>query len=66
MYLVLKIRKAALAKGDALAHASSKYASAEELHDFGELPGLVCQCAVPYVTLPTTWSLVLPVEDELR
>ncbi|KDR83609.1 hypothetical protein GALMADRAFT_56472 [Galerina marginata CBS 339.88] len=35
-------------------------ASAEPLHDFGELPGLVY--AVPYVKLPTTWGFVL--EDE--
>ncbi|PFH52840.1 hypothetical protein AMATHDRAFT_56340 [Amanita thiersii Skay4041] len=31
--------------------------SAENLHDFGELPGLVY--AVPYVNLPTTWAFVL-------
>ncbi|KAK0453491.1 acyl-CoA N-acyltransferase [Armillaria borealis] len=31
--------------------------SAEHLHDFGELPGLVY--AVPYVKLPTTWGFVL-------
>ncbi|KAF8195738.1 acyl-CoA N-acyltransferase [Mycena galopus ATCC 62051] len=31
--------------------------SAETLHDFGELPGLVY--AVPYVHLPTTWAFVL-------
>ncbi|KAJ7180243.1 acyl-CoA N-acyltransferase [Mycena crocata] len=31
--------------------------SAESLHDFGELPGLVY--AVPYVKLPTTWAFVL-------
>lgn len=34
--------------------------SAEHLHDFPELPGLVY--AVPYVNLPTTWGFVL--EDE--
>ncbi|CAA7267748.1 unnamed protein product [Cyclocybe aegerita] len=34
--------------------------SAEPLHDFGELPGLVY--AVPYVKLPTTWGFVL--EDD--
>ncbi|KAJ7684038.1 acyl-CoA N-acyltransferase [Mycena rosella] len=32
-------------------------ASAESLHDHGELPGLVY--AVPYVKLPTTWAFVL-------
>ncbi|KAH9482378.1 Metal homeostatis protein BSD2 [Psilocybe cubensis] len=31
--------------------------TAEHLHDFGELPGLVY--AVPYVKLPTTWGFVL-------
>ncbi len=31
--------------------------SSEDLHDFGELPGLVY--AVPYVKLPTTWAFVL-------
>ncbi|KAJ7765009.1 acyl-CoA N-acyltransferase [Mycena maculata] len=31
--------------------------SAESLHDFGELPGLVY--AVPYVKLPATWAFVL-------
>ncbi|KAJ3500993.1 hypothetical protein NLJ89_g9541 [Agrocybe chaxingu] len=35
--------------------------SAEPLHDFGELPGLVY--AVPYVKLPTTWGFVL--EDDV-
>jgi ribosomal protein S18 acetylase RimI-like enzyme len=34
--------------------------SAEHLHDYPELPGLVY--AVPYVNLPTTWGFVL--EDE--
>lgn len=34
--------------------------SAEHLHDFPELPGLVY--AVPYVKLPTTWGFVM-VED---
>jgi len=32
-------------------------ASAEHLHDYGELPGLVY--AVPYVKLPTTWGFVM-------
>ncbi|KAJ7507956.1 acyl-CoA N-acyltransferase [Mycena galericulata] len=36
--------------------------SAESLHDFGELPGLVY--AVPYVKLPTTWAFVMV--DESR
>ncbi|PPQ83277.1 hypothetical protein CVT25_004016 [Psilocybe cyanescens] len=31
--------------------------TAEHLHEFGELPGLVY--AVPYVKLPTTWGFVL-------
>jgi len=62
--MVLKIRKAA--KGDTAALSriclltANVGTSAEELHDFGELPGLVY--AVPYVTLPTTWGFVL--EDE--
>jgi len=34
--------------------------SSEDLHDFGELPGLVY--AVPYVKLPTAWAFVL--EDD--
>lgn len=34
--------------------------SAEQLHDYGELPGLIF--AVPYVHLPKTWGFVL--EDE--
>lgn len=37
--------------------------SAEALHDFGELPGLVF--SVPYVKLPTTWGFVLE-EDESK
>lgn len=32
-------------------------ASAEHLHDYGELPGLTY--AVPYVKLPTTWGFVM-------
>ncbi|KJA30158.1 hypothetical protein HYPSUDRAFT_60996 [Hypholoma sublateritium FD-334 SS-4] len=36
--------------------------SSADLHDFGELPGLVY--AVPYVKLPTTWAFVL--EDDAR
>ncbi|KAF8974443.1 acyl-CoA N-acyltransferase [Flammula alnicola] len=35
--------------------------SAEALHDFGELPGLVY--SVPYVKLPTTWAFILEEED---
>ena len=35
--------------------------SAEYLHDFGELPGLVY--AVPYVKLPTTWGFVMEEES---
>ncbi|KAJ7748492.1 acyl-CoA N-acyltransferase [Mycena maculata] len=35
--------------------------SAEHLHDFPELPGLVW--AVPYITLPTTWGFVMVEED---
>lgn len=31
--------------------------SAESLHDYGELPGLVF--SVPYVKLPTTWAFVM-------
>lgn len=36
--------------------------SAEALHDYGELPGLVY--AVPYVKLPTTWGFVLVDRDD--
>lgn len=36
--------------------------SAESLHDFGELPGLVY--AVPYVKLPTTWAFVMVDESK--
>jgi ribosomal protein S18 acetylase RimI-like enzyme len=36
--------------------------SAEDLHEFGELPGLVF--SVPYVKLPTTWAFVLVDEDK--
>ncbi|KAJ3802025.1 acyl-CoA N-acyltransferase [Lentinula aff. detonsa] len=36
--------------------------TAEALHDYGELPGLVY--AVPYVKLPTTWGYVMV--DDLR
>ncbi|KAJ3819409.1 acyl-CoA N-acyltransferase [Lentinula raphanica] len=36
--------------------------TAEALHDFGELPGLVY--AVPYVKVPTTWGFVMV--DDLR
>jgi len=32
-------------------------ASAEHLHDYGELPGLIY--AIPYVKLPTTWGFVM-------
>ncbi|KAK7064705.1 hypothetical protein R3P38DRAFT_2826048 [Favolaschia claudopus] len=35
--------------------------SAEHLHDFPELPGLVW--AVPYVTLPSTWGFVMEEES---
>lgn len=62
--MVPKIRKAV--KGDTLALSriclltANGGTSAEELHDFGELPGIVY--AVPYVKLPTTWGFVL--EDE--
>ncbi|KAJ7609670.1 acyl-CoA N-acyltransferase [Mycena rosella] len=35
--------------------------SAEHLHDFPELPGLVW--AVPYVQLPTTWGFVMEEES---
>ncbi|KAK7470496.1 hypothetical protein VKT23_001922 [Stygiomarasmius scandens] len=36
--------------------------TAESLHDYGELPGLVY--AVPYVKLPTTWGFVLVDESK--
>ncbi|ESK94392.1 gcn5-related n-acetyltransferase [Moniliophthora roreri MCA 2997] len=36
--------------------------SAESLHDFKELPGLIF--AIPYVKLPTTWAFVLVDESK--
>ncbi|KAF8165219.1 acyl-CoA N-acyltransferase [Crassisporium funariophilum] len=60
----LKIRKANEADAPALSRicllTGDAGASAEHLHEFGELPGLVY--AVPYVKSPTTWGFVL--EDE--
>ena len=62
--MVLKIRKAAKDDAPVLSRicllTANAGSSAEERHDFSELPGLVY--AVPYVTLPTTWGFVL--EDE--
>ncbi|KAF9008943.1 acyl-CoA N-acyltransferase [Cyathus striatus] len=61
----LTIRKAVESDEAALSHiclvTADAGASAQHLHDFGELPGLVY--AVPYVRLPTTWGFVL-VEDD--
>ncbi|KAJ6515749.1 acyl-CoA N-acyltransferase [Mycena sanguinolenta] len=55
------IRKATIADTPALSRICLVTAdagkSAESLHDFTELPGLVY--AVPYVNLPTTWAFVL-------
>jgi len=55
------IRRATIADAPSLSHICLVTAeagkSAESLHDFGELPGLVY--AVPYVNLPTTWAFVL-------
>ncbi|KAF7352665.1 Pheromone-regulated membrane protein 10 [Mycena venus] len=55
------LRKATIADAPSLSHICLVTAdagkSAEALHDFGELPGLVY--AVPYVNLPTTWAFVL-------
>ncbi|KAF8812571.1 acyl-CoA N-acyltransferase [Phlegmacium glaucopus] len=62
--MALKIRKAAKGDTPSLSRicllTANSGTSAEELHDFGELPGLVY--AIPYVILPTTWGFVL--EDE--
>ncbi|KAK7061938.1 pheromone-regulated membrane protein 10 [Favolaschia claudopus] len=55
------IRKATIADEPGLSHICLVTAdagnSAEHLHDFKELPGLVY--AVPYLSLPTTWAFVL-------
>ncbi len=63
----LTIRKATDADSSALSRICLLTAdagkSAEGLHDYGELPGLIW--AVPYVKLPTTWGFVL-VDEALR
>jgi ribosomal protein S18 acetylase RimI-like enzyme len=57
----LTIRKATEADAPALSRicllTANAGGSAEHLHDYGELPGLVY--SVPYVKLPTTWAFVL-------
>ncbi|KAF8639835.1 hypothetical protein AX17_001090 [Amanita inopinata Kibby_2008] len=59
--MVLSIRNATERDAPALSRICLLTAdagrSAENLHDHGELPGLVY--AVPYVKLPTTWGFVL-------
>jgi ribosomal protein S18 acetylase RimI-like enzyme len=63
----LVIRKATDADSSALSRICLLTAdageSAEGLHDYGELPGLIW--AVPYVKLPTTWGFVL-VDEALK
>ncbi|KAK7054200.1 pheromone-regulated membrane protein 10 [Favolaschia claudopus] len=55
------IRKATIADEPGLSHICLVTAdagkSAEHLHDYKELPGLVY--SVPYLSLPTTWAFVL-------
>ncbi|KAJ6545108.1 acyl-CoA N-acyltransferase [Mycena vulgaris] len=62
----LAIRRATEADAPALSRICLLTAdagkSAEPLHDYGELPGLVY--AVPYVQLPTTWAFVLVDESK--
>ncbi|KAJ7638976.1 acyl-CoA N-acyltransferase [Roridomyces roridus] len=57
----ITIRKATEADGPSLSVICLLTAdagnSAEHLHDYGELPGLVY--AVPYIKLPNTWAFVL-------
>ncbi|THV08406.1 acyl-CoA N-acyltransferase [Dendrothele bispora CBS 962.96] len=57
----ISIRKALESDAPALSRicllTADAGSSAESLHDYGELPGLVY--AVPYVKLPTTWGFVL-------
>jgi len=62
----LRIRIATEADAPALSRicllTANAGASAELLHDYGELPGLVY--SVPYVKLPTTWAFVLVDESD--
>ncbi|KAJ7368445.1 acyl-CoA N-acyltransferase [Mycena albidolilacea] len=57
----ITIRKATIVDAPSLSHICLVTAdagnSAESLHDFVELPGLVY--AVPYVNLPTAWAFVM-------
>ncbi|KAJ7630450.1 acyl-CoA N-acyltransferase [Roridomyces roridus] len=59
-----KIRPASIDDAAVMCHVCLLTAdageSAELLHDYPELPGLVW--AVPYLTLPTTWAFVLEEE----
>src|ERR1700761_2348388 len=59
--MAIKIRPASVNDAPALSRICLLTAdagkSAEHLHKFPELPGLVW--AVPYVSLPTTWGFVL-------
>ncbi|KAF7306435.1 N-acetyltransferase domain-containing protein [Mycena indigotica] len=61
----LKIRRACIDDAPALSRicllTADSGGTAEHLHEFPELPGLVW--AVPYVTLPTTWGFVLEEDD---
>ncbi|KAF8238816.1 acyl-CoA N-acyltransferase [Tricholoma matsutake] len=62
----LTIRKATEADTPALSRicllTANAGKSAEHLHEYGELPGLVF--SVPYVKLPTTWAFVLVDESD--
>ncbi|KAF5344134.1 hypothetical protein D9758_008821 [Tetrapyrgos nigripes] len=64
--MTLTIRKAVESDTSALSRicllTADAGSSAESLHDYGELPGLVY--AVPYVKLPTTWGFVLVDESD--
>ncbi|KAJ7139549.1 acyl-CoA N-acyltransferase [Mycena epipterygia] len=63
--MAVKIRPASIHDAPALSRicllTADSGQSAEHLHDFPELPGLVW--AVPYVTLPTTWGFVMEEES---
>jgi ribosomal protein S18 acetylase RimI-like enzyme len=62
----LTIRRATKADAPALSRicllTANAGKSAENLHDYGELPGFVF--SVPYVELPTTWAFVLVDESD--
>ncbi|KAJ7275580.1 acyl-CoA N-acyltransferase [Mycena haematopus] len=63
--MTVKIRSASVQDASAMLRICLLTAdagkTAEHLHDFPELPGLVW--AVPYLTLPTTWGFVMEEEN---